>query len=187
MKIIRETLLGLYINLLMIILLLASAFRGLLKNNMGNWIQWLLIAAVVVSGIFNILFGIKNIYNTWRLYKNNEYNSLRKYMKRLKLGAVPYFILNFVLYFFLFTLFFAASRGIFIFTPIPLFFLVPIFFTYLSVLLTSCYGIGFAAILNKEKNLGSGKMIIHVLLQICFVLDVLSTIILIIKYKYEPK
>lgn len=186
MKFIRNTLLGLYVNLFMVILLIVSLLRGLTKNSMGNWMQWLLIVAVIISSISNVIFAVKNIFDTCRLYKNREYNSLRKHMKMLKLGTIPYFALNFIIYFLLFMLFFAASRGLIIFTPIPLLFLLPIFFTYITVLFTSCYGIGFAVIINKEKNLKSGKLIIYVLLQLCFILDVISTIILLIKYKVEP-
>jgi hypothetical protein len=185
MKLIRNTLSGLYVNLFMVILLMARLLWGLTNNNMGDWMRWLLTAAVVISGISNVIFAVKNIINTCRLYKNREYNSLRKYMKVRKLGVIPYFVLNFVIYFLLFTLFFAASRGLILFTPIPLIFLLPIFFTYLTVLFTSSYGIGFVAIINKEKRLKNGKLIIHVLLQLCFILDVISTIILLMKYKDE--
>ena len=185
MKYIRKTLLGLYINLFIVILLMVSLLHRLTKNNIGNWMQWLLIAAVVISSISNVIFAVKNIINTYRLYKNREYNSMRKHMKVLKLGTIPYFILNFIIYLLLFLLFYAASRGLIIFTPIPLLFVVPIFFTYLAVLFTSCYGIGFIAIINKEKNSSKGKLIIHVLLQLCFILDVISTIILLIKYRVE--
>jgi hypothetical protein len=187
MKFIRNTLLGLYVNLFLIILLIVNLLNGLTKNNMSNLMQRMLIAVVVVSGVSNAIFAIKNVINTCRLYKSGDYNSLRKHMKMLKLGTIPYFILNFILYFLLFLLFFAASRGLIIFTPIPLLLLLPIFFTYLTVLFTSCYGIGFIAIINKENNTKSGNLIVHVLLQLCFVLDVVSTIILLTKYKVKPR
>lgn len=186
MKLIRNTLFGLYINLFAVIMLILSTLWGLLRNNSSHIFQSLLIAAVVISCLLNFIFAVRNFINTCRLYKKREYNSLRKHMKVLKLGVIPYFILNFIIYILLFLLFFAASRGIVIFTPIPLLFIIPIFFTYLSVLFTSCYGIGFAAIVKREKNSKSSGVILHVLFQLCFILDVISTIILLIKYKAEP-
>ena len=186
MKFIRNTLLGLYVNLFLVILLIVSLLHGLAKNNMSNLTQDMLVAVVVVSGVSNVIFAIKNVINTCGLYKRGEYNSLRKHMKVLKLGTIPYFVLNFILYFLLCLLFFAASRGLIIFTPIPLLLLLPIFFTYLTVLFTSCYGIGLIAIISKENSSKRGNLIVHVLLQLCFVLDVVSTIILLIKYKVKP-
>jgi hypothetical protein len=184
MKFCRNTLIGLYINLSFVILLWVSIFMGLVNNKL-DWKQWLLLFFLVISGIFNVIFAVINIFITFKLYKNNEYNSLRKNMKSTKLGAIPYFIINFIFYFLLFALFFAASRGIMIVTPIPLLFLVPIAFTYLSVLSTSFYGIGFIVILYKAKKLKIGKLIFHILLQLCFVLDVVDTLILLAKNKSE--
>ncbi len=186
MKLIRNTLVGLYANLFMVIALIITLLRGLIRYNSGNILKSLLIAAVVITLILNSILAVKNIINTYRLYKERQYNLLRKHMKVIKLGMIPYFIINFIIYILLFMLFFAASRGLIIFSPIPLLFIVPVFFTYLSMLFTSCYGIGFAAIVNSEKNLGNLKFIIHILFQLCFVLDVVSTIILLLKYKIKP-
>lgn len=185
MKSVKNMLLGLYINLFIIILLLASLLGGLTKNDKGNLIIYLLIAGGIISGISNAVFAVKNAINACKLYKNREYNSMRKYMKVLKLGAIPYFILNFLLNFFLFSILVLGSRGILLVTPMPLLFLFPIFFTYLTVVFTSSYGIGFAAIVNKEKGLKKRKLVFRILLQSCFILDVLSTIILLIKYKVK--
>ena len=187
MKFVRNTLLGLYVNLFIVILLLVRLLQELTINNAESPIQRLLIIAMVISLILNVIFAVINIINTIRLYKNREYNSMRTYMKVLKLGSIPYFVLNFIIYFLLFMLFFAASRGLIMFTPTPLLFLIPIFFTYLNVLFTSFYGLGFIATISKEKKLSKGKMLIHVLLQLCFVLDVISTIILLREYKVDKQ
>jgi hypothetical protein len=183
MKHIRNTLVGLYASLFLVILLLVCLFWGLLDQEMGSWRQWLVIFALIISGVLNVISAIVNIKNAYQLCKNSDTITLRKYMKRLKLGAIPYFILNFVFFLLLFLLFFAASRGIFIFTPIPMLFLIPIFFTYLAVLFTSPYAIGFAVVLSNENKMKTGKLVIHILLQLCFVLDVVDTIVLLKKYK----
>lgn len=185
MKHIRNTLVGLYISLFFVILLLVFLFWGLIDTGFGNWRQWLVTFALILLGVLNVVFAIANIKNSYRLCKNRDTITLRKYMKRLKLGAIPFFILNFVFYLLLFFFFFAASRGIFIFTPIPMVFLIPIFFTYIAVLFTSPYAIGFLIVLQNENKMKSGKLVIHVLLQLCFVLDVVDTIVLLKKYKTQ--
>ena len=185
MKLVRNTLIGLYANLFSIIFLIVGLLRGAIKRNMGSLTKGLLIGLAIITSVLCLILAIINIINTCSLYKNKDYNSLRKSMKTLKLGMIPYFILNFLFYLLLALLFFAASRGMIIFTPIPILLLVPVFFTYLTVLFTSCYGMGFIAIINKENRINSGKMIIHILFQLCFVLDVISTIILLNKYKAE--
>lgn len=183
MKNVGKTLMGLYLNLLLVILSLIFMFRAMLNDNMGNWVQWVLVVTLIASGIFNIVFAGINTVNSFSLFKNNDYNSMRKNMKALKFGAIPYFIINFIIYLLLFLLFFAASRGIILVTPIPLLFLIPVLFAYLTVIFTSTYGIGFSLILYKEKRLRTRKLILHIILQLCFVLDIIDTVILLAKNK----
>jgi hypothetical protein len=185
MKLIRSTLAGLYVNFILVILLLVSLVSGLINNSMGDWKQWLIISLLIITSILNTLFAVINIKNAIQMVKRNEYKSLRKSMKVLKLGAIPYFIINFLIYLMLFLLLFAASRGIILFSPIPLMFLIPITFTYLTVLFTSSYGIGYVVIIGKEKRLKKSKLLIHILMQLCFVLDIFSTIVLLRKYKLD--
>jgi hypothetical protein len=160
-------------------------FWGLIDKEIGSWRQWIATFALIISGVLSVVFAIVNIKNAYQLYKNRDSITLRKYMKRLKFGAIPYFILNFVFYLLLFLLFFAASRGIIIFSPIPLFFLIPTFFTYLAVLFTSPYAIAFVAVLRNEGKMKTRNLIMHILLQLCFVLDVVDTIVLLKKYKTQ--
>lgn len=185
MKLVRNLIMGIYINIFLVILLVLLLFRSLTNPSNGRWILIVVLCVTGISSILNMILGLRNIINTFQLWKNNEYNSLRKYMKVLKFGTVPYFIINFIVYALIFLIFFAASRGIIIFTPIPLIFIVIIFITYLTVIFTSSYGIGFLAIIKKEKRIKAGNFIIHILLQLCFVLDVIDTMILLIKYKRE--
>lgn len=182
MKYVRNALIGLYVNLFLIVFFWICLFWGLMKDDTG-WEQLTIIIFLVISGIINIVFAIINIINAIKLFKNKEFDFLRKYMKKIKLRAIPYFILNFIFFFLLFMLFAAATRGIMLATPFPLLFLIPVFFTYLSVIFTSSYGIGYVAFLYKEGKIKTSKLIIHIILQLCFVLDVLDTIILLKKVK----
>lgn len=105
MKNVGKTLMGLYLNLLLVILSLIFMFRAMLNDNMGNWVQWVLVVILIVSDIFNIIFAGINTVNSFSLFKNNDYNSMRKNMKALKFGAIPYFIINFIIYLLLFLIF----------------------------------------------------------------------------------
>lgn len=182
MKPVRLALFGLYLNLFLIVLLLVCFIGQILIYNNPHWSNWLIVVLIIISGIFNFIIAFKNIISSITLFKNSDHASLRKNMKTLKLGLIPYFVINFILYLFIFLILFAASRGIIMFSPVPLFFIIPIFFTYLAVLFTSFYGIGYALILRKENRLKNSSLVIHVLLQLCFVSDVISTMILNTKY-----
>ncbi|MBK1813191.1 hypothetical protein JHL18_21445 [Clostridium sp. YIM B02505] len=183
MKNVRNALIGLYFNLFIVIFTLVFWVRWLIDLNNSSWLKWLLVFALTVSEIFNIVFAGINAVNSFILLKNGDYTSMRKNMKALKFGVIPYFVINFIIYVLLFLLFFAASRGLFIFTPIPLLLLIPVFFAYLTVIFTASYGIGFSLILYKEKRIKTGKLVLHILLQLCFVLDVIDTIVLLAKNK----
>lgn len=183
MKPVRLALIGLYLNLFLIILLLVCFIGEVLFYGNAHWSNWVIVALIAISGIFNFIIAIANIINSITLFRNSDDVSLRQNMKTLKFGLIPYFFINFILYLFIFLILFAASRGIIIFSPIPLFFIIPIIFTYLAVLFTSFYGIGYVLILGKENRIKSNGLVIHVLLQLCFVLDVISTVILLAKYK----
>ena len=123
----KNTLIGLYFNLFMVVLSLIFSLRGLIHGNTGNWLKWILILALIISEIFNIVFAGINTASSFILLKNSDYNSMRKNMKALKFGVIPYFVINFIIYSLLFLLFFAGSRGLIVFTPIPLLFLIPVF------------------------------------------------------------
>jgi hypothetical protein len=179
MKNVRNALIGLYFNLFIVIFLL----RGLIYDNNSKWLKWILVFALIVSEIFNIVFAGINAVNSFIFLKNGDYNSMRKNMKALKFGVIPYFAINFIIYGLLFLLLLGASRGFLFFTPIPLLFLIPVFFAYLTVIFTSSYGIGFSLVLYNKKRISTGKLVLHIILQLCFVLDVIDTIILIAKNK----
>ncbi|OPX45967.1 hypothetical protein CLHUN_04420 [Ruminiclostridium hungatei] len=183
MKLVRNLLLGLYVNIFLVLLLVILTFISL----SGNRICVLLLFAVFVtalgSGLFCIVVGVISVFAACRLFQKQEYGILRHNMKILKFSSIPYLFINFIIYYLLFIIFFVASRGTATVTPIPLFFMFVIFFTYLGVIFTSAYGIGLLALLLKEKKLKAGCFLFHLLLQLCFVLDVVDTLVLMKKFK----
>ncbi|MEL7569144.1 MAG: DUF6652 family protein [Eubacteriaceae bacterium] len=181
MKLAKYTLVGIYLVFFSaVLMLILNIIWSITQYDNFDLMQWLNYLIIGLNAAYNIVLAIINIINSIKLFRNNDYNSLRKYMKLIKLGAVPYFLVNFIFYFCLYTVGFILTLGLAIFSVIT-----PILITYLSVLYTSVYGIGFTALLYKQKKLTAIQLLIHVLLQICFILDVISTIILLVKNKPE--
>jgi hypothetical protein len=117
---------------------------------------------------------VLNIKNTVKLYKQNDVFELRKRAKIIKLSLIPFWIFHFFISALIMIFFIAISRGMgIIFVPIPM------FFTYISLLITSIFSIAFILLLNKNKYLK--RYYIHILLQLCFVIDIIDIIYLLKK------
>jgi hypothetical protein len=132
---------------------------------LAAWIAWV---------VAFLVFAVLNLFQAVKLSKHNDIAELRKRMKLLKLGAVPYFVLNFVLAGGLFVFFFAVSHGFGIFF-VP----VPLFFTWTISLATSVYGMGFVAVLNRSGRDAGTSLPMNMVMQFCLVLDIVSTVILL--------
>ncbi len=172
-------LMGIYMNLFLVFSIWTYPLWGY-----DNFIIWLIpVLLAFISWVANIVLTVLNIKNAYWLYSNKESIFLKKYMSALKLGAVPYFIINFIFCAGLIFAVVASSRGLIIFSPIPILFIIPIFLTYGTVVSTSFYGLFFIASVLKEDKITIGKAIVHMLLQICFVLDIVDTIALLIIYR----
>ncbi len=187
MKLARLTLLGLYMNFVLVILFLARLIFGLIDTKIQAWTFWIILIALIISGFLNVLMAVLNVFKVLTIMKNKDYDLLRKHMKMLKFGSILYFILNFVLYFLLFAIFILASRGILLISPFPLLFLIPASCAYFTVVITSVYGIGVLLSLLRNKKISLKGFILHIVMQLCFVLDILSTAIILIKFKKEEK
>lgn len=94
----------------------------------------------------------------------------------LKLGSVPFFVLNFLYSVAVWFLIVAASRGIFlIFVPIP------IAITCFFILETGCVGCVAVKALRRQPPPVPGKL--HYFLQLLPVADVVSTLLLLHRQK----
>ena len=94
----------------------------------------------------------------------------------LKLGSVPFFVLNFLYSVAVWFLIVAASRGIFlIFVPIP------IAITCFFILETGCVGCVAVKALRRQPPPVPGK--VHYFLQLLPVADVVSTLLLLHRQK----
>ena len=125
-----------------------------------------------------IILSIKNINNCKNYLKNNEKKLLKTLSENIKLKSIPFWIINFIilLFFSIGALF--GTRGFFIiFLPIP------IIFTYLILLGTSIFSISYIRLLYKNNEIKKYQMIIHIILQLCFIWDIIDIIYLKIKIK----
>lgn len=128
-----------------------------------------------------------NIWNAIKLLKAGDYNRLRHEMGKVKLGSIPFFIGNFAILLCA-ALFLGVVATAFFWTiAAPIIFIIwlsiVIMVSYAITPISSIYGVTFILLLKKEREIGLGAGIGYILMQICPVLDVVSTIILLAKHK----
>jgi hypothetical protein len=133
---------------------------------------------MLVIVCFIIFVG--NIICVIILFKKNPDN-LFKYVVGLKLGLIPYWGIN--LFNFILITFLGIVGSVFV--PLAFIFLPGfwIFKTYITLLCTSFPSILFLIHLKKNNLISLPMFVLHLLLQICFFGDIISTIILLIRYK----
>ena len=127
-----------------------------------------------------IILSIRNIIYTNKLLKRCEIDKLKKLTEFIKFGAIPFWIINFILLSLLTIAIVMGTRGIGI-VIIP----VPIIIAYIILLGTSIFSIPYIKLLYKGKKIGFKQMVIHIILQLCFVWDVIGIIYLKINDKKE--
>lgn len=183
MRLVKNILLGLYVNIFLVLVLVILTFISLSGNRISIILLHAVFTAAIGSAIFCIVVGAIGILAARRLFHKQEYSLLRHNMKILKLASIPYLFINFIIYYLLFIIFFVATGSTAAVTQIPMFFMFVIFFTYMGVIFTSAYGIGLLALLLKDRSLKTGCFLFHLLLQLFFVLDVVDTLVLMKRFK----
>jgi hypothetical protein len=109
-------------------------------------------------------------------------NLLYGYISKLKLALIPYWIFNIFVNLPFMIIWTLIS---FIAVPVIGLFIIPswIFSNYLLLLFTSLGSILFLVHLKKNRLIKMPSFIINIVMQLCFVLDIVSAIYLKIKYK----
>jgi len=164
---------GLYLHLFLSIL----TFFVLLKNGWNKFgilffIFYLFMIAVV------LLTGWITLVMAFFAHRKKDFDALYKSWELLKLGSIPFYIFNFIYSFIIWSLLVAASRGIFIvFVPIP------IILTCTFILQSGCMGIICISLMRSYNNNGVKISRIHYFFQLIPVLDVISTLILLFRWK----
>jgi hypothetical protein len=124
------------------------------------WLIWFLPFLVIT--IINIISVIK-------LFIRKELNTLAKYTKVIKFGLIPFWIINFIGYTAFVIMINMPSHGFGIFI-VP----IPIMASYSVLIITSLFSILFLMLLYKNGILNSKQILIHFIMQICFIFDIIS-------------
>ena len=130
----------------------------------------LLLAYLLVIGLVQLL-GWVSAGAAVLAYRRNDMARLRSAWRTLKLGAVPFYILNFLWSVLAWGALTAASRGVFLLL-VP----IPIGLTWLMIVQSGVTG--WLAIRCLRES-GEDAAILHSVCQFLPVLDVLSTLLLL--------
>jgi hypothetical protein len=150
-----------------------------IKNNFT--INFTVFGILLVSWfVIFLILSIRNIIYTNKLLKRSEIDKLKKLTEFIKFGAIPFWIINFILLSLFTIAIVMGTRGIGI-VIIP----VPILITYIILLGTSIFSIPYIKLLYRIKKIGFKQMVIHIILQLCFVWDVIGILYLKINNKKE--
>lgn len=176
MKSARIFLAGMYFHLILSVIVpigvLWMTGKGSGVGAIGLFLLYLLmVAAVHVAGWICAGMAIA-------AYKKGEPDKLKKAARLLKLGSIPFYILNFIYCFMVYGVLLGASRGM-LFFIVP----IPIFFTCMLIVESGVVGICYVMWLRKYPQNGKRPWAVHYFLQLISVLDMISTIVLLIKYR----
>lgn len=171
MKTAKLFLAGMYVHLL----LSAAAPIGILylgwnKKGWNRSNAALLLSFLLMTGLVQLL-GWIHAGASISAYRRNDMARLRSGWRMLKLGAIPFYILNFIWSSLAWGALVAASRG----TLLPLV-PIPIGVTWLMVIQSGVTGWLYIRCLRES---GEDAAILHSVCQFIPVLDVLSTLLLL--------
>ena len=154
------------------------SFVGLLYITFGiysmksKFISLLIVVLLIISGIGNILMSIITAFQS--IEAKNKRNSMIYRMLFLKLSVIPFFVLNFMLWTGLFGMLMIFPGGIFLLALVPFI----IFLTFTVLLVTSSSTISVLVFCYRSKQIDINKLIVHIVLQLIFVVDVIDSIYL---------
>ncbi|MDO4301484.1 MAG: hypothetical protein Q4D26_08870 [Clostridia bacterium] len=185
----RKSLNCVYIDILRMMLYPLSAVVVLVLSELGiseNTAGWISVVVLGILFVFYVVYkvywGIKNIKTAVRLTNEENSDSLLSFMKITKFGSIPLYIIVFLINLFMWFLFVVSTRGMAIFT-FPFMIAPTVFFTYLNVVFTAVFTIGFLIIKKDKGDISLSFVVINGILQFCFVLDVIDTIYLCVKFR----
>jgi hypothetical protein len=128
----------------------------------------------IIWGIWFLIFAIMsilNIVNAIKKFMQKDVVLLEKCTKVLKLTLIPFWIINFIGYTVLVIMINIPSHGFGVFI-IP----IPIIASYCVLIITSIYSILLLLLLFQNKKLNNKQFLVYIIMQLCFVLDIISII-----------
>lgn len=171
MKTAKLFLAGMYLHLLLSV----AAPIGILYLGWGGtgWNRSngsLLLVYLLAVGLVQLL-GWISVGASIRAYRRNDMTRLLSAWRTLKLGAIPFHILNFLWSVLAWGALVAASRGVFLLL-VP----IPVCLTWLMIIQSGVTGWLYIRCLREA---GEDAAILHSVCQFIPVLDVLSTLLLL--------
>ena len=148
-----------------------------LDESYFSWVFLIWILIVIIIAIINIVTVIKesnNIFNDIVIQK-----SLNNIALMLKLCMIPFFVCNYFIF---------SSLGFLILFPggviiLPVIWTIVAIFTYFLLLTTSAYSIVSIIGQYKNKKISFVFLVINIVLQLIFVLDVVSYVYVYFKIR----
>lgn len=128
----------------------------------------ILLAVSIINIVFSIIIAIR----TQDLAKVR--NEMRKIMLFIKLLSIPFFIINFAIWTGVVGTVSLFPGGFLIWIFVP----VIVFLTFIILLVTSSFSISTVILYGRSKLLNKHEIVIHILLQLIFVIDVFDAIFL---------
>ena len=169
----------LYANTFLLIYLLGSMVHllppGWTADELTQTLVWYAWIALLVLSVILL------IVDAALLLRRSNFHRLVRSMLEVKLAAIPYFIVNFLILAAVMVGVIVGSRGFGIILV-----WVPFALTYVVFLPTSIYSFAVLLFAHRYHLLRSGGFVVHVLLQFVFVLDLLGTATLWAKCRRYP-
>lgn len=179
-------LIGLYLNLICFCLIftIEAIFKDTSFSDKTLLYLNIIIIIWLVLGVFTLVLYIINIIFAFIDFLNKDIVFFRKAMILMKFGTIPFFIVSFVIFVWAllsvgFVTMITLGLGVFM-IPIVLGIGGTVFTLVLA--LTSLYSILFLIRLKRLNGIEKGGLIIHIILQLIFILDDIGALILAIKY-----
>lgn len=120
-----------------------------------------------------LVMAILLVVNAIRWARRRDVRVLKRHMMILKLGMVPFFVLNYVAWFLLMTIAGAATHGLAVLVA-----WVPVVLTYLLMMPTMTYPWALTVAAGEKGLLRPFWIGVHWICQLAFVLDVIAAVVL---------
>lgn len=160
-------------------------FLMFFSRDAASWEKFFTIGYLIVAFLYFAVLGvvgIKNILSSFRAYETKDFEYCIKGLMILKYGMLPFFIVNFLSMTALALMLLMASRGTMLFAA-PILLVVAMLCTWFVMLPSSFFGLQVIRFCADEGKIGK-SIILHILFQFCFLLDVLDTVYLT-AFKYK--
>lgn len=182
----KAILITLYLKIITFVLMLVCLiFSGRFDRETENALAGL---TVVLWGGANLAFIIAAIFaivDSVRLYRAGQLGLLRSNTRNIKFGAIPYFVVNFLLWIFIAIVLTMGTRGLFIVSGLMFLLILPVIDSFFCVMVTSVYSIGFTAGLKRFGLMSGGAAAALIVMQFLFVLDEVAAVVLIATKRYK--